>query len=40
MKLVIDKITKKKITKEHLENYFKYLFTLATYFINKKCNDP
>ena len=35
MKLAIDKIIKEKITKEHLENYFKYLFTQAHDFINK-----
>jgi hypothetical protein len=32
---VIDKIIKEKITKEHLENYFKYLFIQANDFINK-----
>ena len=26
---------KEKITKEHLENYYKYLFTQANDFINK-----
>ena len=35
LKLVIDKIIKEKITKEHLENYYKYLFTQANDFINK-----
>ena len=35
LKSVINKIIKEKITKEHLENYFKYLFTQATDFINK-----
>ena len=38
LKSVIDKIIKEKITKEHLENYYKYLFTQANHFINKnKC---
>ena len=35
LKSVIDKIIKEKITKEHLENYYKYLFTQANDFINK-----
>ncbi len=35
LKSVIDKIIKEKIKKEHLENYFKYLFTQANDFINK-----
>ena len=32
----IDKIIKHKITKEHLKNYFNYLFTQANDYINKK----
>ena len=31
----LDYIIKNKVKKEHLENYFKYLFTQADDFINK-----
>ena len=36
LKSTIDNIIKYKITKEHLKNYFNYLFTQAYDYINKK----
>ena len=36
LKSTIDKIIKHKITKEHLKNYFNYLFTQDNDYINKK----
>ena len=35
LKLTIDRIIKKKIKKEHLKNYFNYLFIQANNYINK-----
>jgi hypothetical protein len=35
LKSDLDYIIKNKVSKEHLENYFKYLFTQANDFINK-----
>jgi hypothetical protein len=43
LKLTIDNIIKYKITKDHLKNYFNYLFTQADDYINKKyfkCKEP
>ena len=34
----IDNIIKYKITKDHLKNYFNYLFTQANDYINKNVN--
>jgi hypothetical protein len=36
LKSSIDHIIKYKITEDHLKNYFNYLFTQATDYINKK----
>ena len=36
LKSTIDNIIKYKITKDHLKNYFNYLFTQADDYINKK----
>jgi len=38
LKKTIDNIIKYKITKDHLKNYFNYLFTQANDYINKNVN--
>jgi len=38
LKKTIDNIIKYKITKDHLRNYFNYLFTQANDYINKNVN--
>ena len=38
LKKTIDNIIKNKITKDHLKNYFNYLFTQANDYINKNVN--
>ena len=38
LKKTIDNIIKNKITKNHLKNYFNYLFTQANDYINKNVN--
>ena len=38
LKKTIDNIIKYKITKDHLKNYFNYLFIQANDYINKNVN--
>ena len=35
LSILLHSIIKNKVSKEHLENYFKYLFIQANNFINK-----
>jgi hypothetical protein len=40
LKDVLDYIIKNKVSKEYLENYFKYLFIQVDHFINKYEEKP